>query len=271
MVANLKLGQVLSTNEDVLEMSVGSLMEKSGLINLDLKARDKIVIQPRCKKFATKLKEQSARRTLSCFLSLDQDHIDEDAATTPLTNTNPSISTSSSSSPSTSRFFSSSSTLSSSNSKQITSDTFVFSRKRGKSTKKPHIRIVSGRIVKSSAKGRRSWKGLEQSPSVSQQVLKRSVHPQVIPPDSSYSFESSSSSLSMDSSASPTSPATSSSSVSSPVETPLPAPPYAEVYKNCPCTKGGRPECQRCCLLKLADRFCTLVETRCQKMGIASS
>ncbi|KAF9010599.1 hypothetical protein BDQ17DRAFT_1405931 [Cyathus striatus] len=45
-------------------------------------------------------------------------------------------------------------------------------------------------------------------------------------------------------------------------------PPYYNTYKDCPCTRGGRPECPRCRLLRLADRFCTIVDVQCEKMGI---
>ncbi|KIM45317.1 hypothetical protein M413DRAFT_441998 [Hebeloma cylindrosporum] len=40
---------------------------------------------------------------------------------------------------------------------------------------------------------------------------------------------------------------------------------YAAECANCPCSAQGPPPCQRCRLLLLADRFCNLVDTQCEK------
>ncbi|TFK17141.1 hypothetical protein FA15DRAFT_676271 [Coprinopsis marcescibilis] len=40
---------------------------------------------------------------------------------------------------------------------------------------------------------------------------------------------------------------------------------YSDELDKCPCTLPGRSECQRCEILRLADRFCVVVSAQCEK------
>lgn len=59
-----------------------------------------------------------------------------------------------------------------------------------------------------------------------------------------------------------------------PPPAPVPTPTsstYAEEIAKCGCTTNGSEECKRCRILRLADRFCSVVTAQCEKWNLESS